>query len=66
MKNWLRSYKQEVWGGNKYPLYCRWAVWCWQKPIYIGLPLVSLILVIVWAELLLAGALALYMWGKHK
>lgn len=44
------------------PWFADWARWCWRKPVYIGLPLSLLALIVAVVDLLY---LVLYWWPKQ-
>ncbi|MBA7695673.1 hypothetical protein ES703_104306 [subsurface metagenome] len=41
----------------------QWLVWCWRKPIYIGLPLIWLAVPIMGLDTLLAVVYIFVNWG---
>lgn len=46
------------------PYYAQWAVWCWRKPIYIGMPLIWLAIPIMLIDFLLAIVYLFVNWGR--
>jgi hypothetical protein len=48
------------------PYYWQWGVWCWQKPIYIGLPLIPLSIVVMAVDALFALIWLFTHWGKKE
>jgi len=47
------------------PYYVQWAVWCWRKPIYIGLPLIILSIPLALVDVVLSVLNVLIRWGKE-
>ena len=52
--------------GEKNPFYVRWVMWCWHKPIFIGLPLTLLAIPLMVGEALLAIMVVLSYWGRKQ
>lgn len=48
----------------EYPYFYQWAVWCWRKPIYIGLSLLVLCFPILVLEGAYLSFAILSKWGK--
>ena len=45
--------------------YCiQWAIWCWRRPIYIGIPLLFLSIVLMVVDAILGLWYLLTHWGK--
>lgn len=52
--------------GHEYPFYVKWFIWCWHKPIYIGLPLMLFTIPLAIGELLLLFVIGLSHWGGKQ
>lgn len=48
------------------PYYIQWAVWCWRKPIWIGLPLVWLAVPMLAVDAIYGLVILLTSWAKHR
>ena len=48
------------------PYYVQWAVWCWRKPIWIGLPLVWLLVPMMVVDVIYGLFIFLMSWAKHR
>lgn len=60
----------KVWEGTDEaaPYYIQWVVWCWRKPIWIGLPLVWLAIPILGVDViygLVEVAILLMKWARR-
>lgn len=51
---------------DKKPIYWRLGEWCWNKPRYIGVPLVLGIFALVWFDLIYLVYWAIKNWGKKE
>jgi len=49
---------------NPAPYYVQWAMFCWKKPIYIGLPAVVLTPLFVVADAVIGVVFIMTRWGK--
>ena len=47
------------------PWYIQWVAWCWERPIYIGLPLSGFTLLLVFADMAAVAVYLLSRWGKR-
>lgn len=61
MNQYFRTYWNE-----RGPYYARWAMWCWYRPVYIGLPLVVLCGPIMCVDIVITIILGLTLWGGKK
>ena len=66
MKLWRNYVKVFRYTDESAPYYVQWMVWCWQEPIYIGLPLVWLAVPLMVLDALLAVAYVFLKWGGDK
>ncbi|GAH84077.1 unnamed protein product [marine sediment metagenome] len=48
------------------PYYIQWVVWCWRKPIWIGLPLVWLAVPLAAVDAIYGLVILLTSWAKHR
>jgi len=48
------------------PYFVQWAVWCWRKPIYYGLPLIILSPLFLALDGMLALLWLAQSWGKKE
>jgi hypothetical protein len=46
------------------PYYAQWAVWCWRKPIWYGLPLMVAVPVFAALDLVLGAVWVFATWGR--
>jgi len=66
MKLWHKYVKVFQYADEPAPYYAQWVVWCWRKPIYMGLPLVWLAVPLMVLDVLLAVAYVFLKWGGDK
>ena len=52
--------------GGPVPYYTQWVVWCWRRPIYIGLPLAILTPVLIVIDVLLGMLWIFTRWGRKS
>ena len=48
------------------PLMAKWAIWCWHKPRYIGVPLSLGIFILVFVDGIYPLYLLIKYWGKEE
>ena len=48
------------------PYYVQWVVWCWRKPIWIGLPLVILTPLFIIIDIIYIVGYGLTIWAKRR
>lgn len=58
----------KVWSSDEggWPYYCQWAVWCWRKPIWVGLPLVWLSIPLMIVDVVYGVVCLIVNWAKHR
>ena len=66
MMKWKRFITASGYLGQDAPFYIQWVIWCYRKPIWIGLPLVGLAIPIILIDLIYIIITGLVMWSKHK
>ena len=63
---WKRFVGVGLFDNGGAPFYVQWAVWCWRKPIWIGLPLMVVMPFLLVVDLIYLIAYGLVEWAKHK
>lgn len=63
---WRQFVKVWEWEHEAAPYYVQWAVWCWRKPIWIGLPLVWLAGPALVVDATYGLVILLTSWAKHR
>lgn len=61
---WRNYVKVWQYGEEPNPYYFQWIVWCWRRPIYIGLPLVFLTPVFLVVDMVIGLLWVITRWGK--
>ena len=63
LKQFVKVYESE---NEAAPYYIQWAVWCWRKPIWIGLPLIWVAGPIMVVDVIWFIVTGLVLWAKHR
>ena len=63
---WKQFVKVWQWEDETAPYYIQWAVWCWRKPLWVGLPLIWLAVPILVIDLIYIIVIGLVIWAKHR
>lgn len=68
-KTWKEELKESfdlaAYPFDRKPLYVSWFIWCWHRPIYIGLPLAEVFLALIYVDLICVIGWGLYRWAKR-
>lgn len=48
------------------PYYVQWGVWCWHKPVWVGLPLIWLAIPLMPVDAIYGLVILLTAWAKHR
>ena len=67
---WQQELKQvftfkDYWAWETDPIFTRWILWCWHRPIYVGIPLVVLAFPLILLDGCLTAGYLFIHWGKR-